>query len=169
VKRQFLLIPVLMFGLLFFQTAPAYPHQLPPLVDSEDNGEIRWNESTRYDEEMAHAHNVWNALGKIKIAKDDFWSIEDLEWFDANRCDVGWVGSWSWDVAFADEIYLNVCNFDKFNYDLFARKGTAAHEEGHALGLDHSFLGQLMNSCSKCSGVNTPQDHDREDYFSRWR
>jgi hypothetical protein len=169
VTRQLVFIPVLMFGLVLFQTSPAYPHQLPPLVDSEDNGEIRWNESTRYDEEMAHAHNVWNALGKIKIAKDDFWSIEDLEWFDANRCDVAWVGSWSWDIAFADEIYLNVCNFNKFNYDLFARKGTAAHEVGHALGLDHSFLGQLMNSCSRCSGVNTPQDHDKEDYFSRWR
>ncbi len=44
----------------------------------------------------------------------------------------------------ADEIHLNVCNFDKFNYDLFARKETAAHEVGHALGLDHSFIGQLI-------------------------
>ncbi|MEV8311294.1 matrixin family metalloprotease [Streptomyces flavidovirens] len=145
---------------------PASAHELG--FSAVDNGEIRWWEYTRYDTEIAHAHSTWDALGHINIAKDGLLTVEDLEWNDADRCDVTWVGLYDYDLVFADEVYLNVCNFNKYDYDLFKRKGTAAHELGHALGIAHSYEGQLMYKCSACSGVNTPQSHDIADYNDLW-
>lgn len=133
--------------------------------DSVDGREIRWEDYTAYDDARGHAINTWNALGRVNIAPDSAGTIADLEWRDANRSDVGWDGRW---VARSGADLIELNTYFLRNYTTFKRRAVAAHEQGHSLGLAHSYSNQLMNSCSTCSGYNTPQSHDRADYFSLW-
>lgn len=133
--------------------------------DSVDGREIRWEDYTAFDDARNHANSTWNALGRVNIAADSATTVADLEWRDANRSDVGWDGMWSARTG-ADLIQLNAAYLN--GYTTFKRRAVAAHEQGHALGLAHSYSNQLMNSCSTCSGYNTPQSHDRADYFALW-
>lgn len=132
---------------------------------SVDGREIKWEESTKYDGARNHAQDQWNALGRVNIAPDDALSYTDLDWGDVNYCSVTWDGQWVPRTA-EDAIQLNTCYLDRQDYGDFQDQAVATHELGHALGLAHSFVPQIMNDCSICSGVNTPQNHDREDYFA---
>ncbi len=161
--RWSLLVATLLALALAVVTTPAQAHFLG--YDSVDGREIRYDDSTRFDDARQHAINVWNALGSINIAPDTWSTYADLEWFDSNRSDVNWDGLYT-NTAGTDEIYLNAFYLD--SYSDFSRRAVAAHEQGHALGLAHSFSGQLMYECSTCSGVNTPQGHDIEDYRALW-
>ncbi|SEN29303.1 matrixin family metalloprotease [Lihuaxuella thermophila] len=131
-----------------------------------DEGEIRWDSSTSYTAARDHAITVWNALGKVNIAPDTLSIIEDLTFLDDNRSDVSWDGLYT-NTSGADEIYLNRYYLQK--YSDFKRKAVAAHELGHALGLAHSYRPNLMYQCSTCTGVNTPQQHDKADYYTLYR
>lgn len=133
--------------------------------DSVDAGEIRYGSSTVYTSARSHAVSTWNALGRISIAADTAYTYEDVTFLDANRSDVSWDGLYT-NTDGSDEIYLN--KYFLNSYTLTKQKAVAAHELGHALGLAHSYSPNLMNSCSTCSGVTTPQSHDRSDYFSLW-
>lgn len=133
--------------------------------DSVDGREIRWEDYTAYDDARNWAINQWDALGRVNIAPDAWNTVTDLEWRDANRSDVTWDGRWIPRTG-ADAIELN--SYYLRNYSDFKRRAVAAHEQGHSLGLAHSYSNQLMNSCSTCSGYNTPQSHDRADYYALW-
>lgn len=71
-----------------------------------------------------------------------------------------------------DTISLNVCNMEK--YTTYQRAGTVTHEFGHALDFGHNLRkdsgvnDSIMYTCSACTGYNTPQAHDRNDYYYRW-
>lgn len=133
-----------------------------------DGREIRYGDSTQYDDARNWAINQWNALGKVNIAPDDAWSFEDLTWKDTNQCYVTWDGQYTHYAGntWTDVIELNVCYFK--NYGDFTKRAVATHEQGHALGLAHSILGQVLWSPVQDSNVNTPQAHDRQDYFALW-
>jgi predicted Zn-dependent protease len=133
--------------------------------DSVDGREIRWEDYTAFDDARGHAISTWNNLGRVNIAPDTWSAVADLEWRDANRSDVSWDGMWSARSG-ADLIQLNAYFLN--GYTSFKRRAVAAHEQGHSLGLAHSYSDQLMNPCSTCSGYNTPQAHDRSDYYALW-
>ncbi|AJT40356.1 matrixin family metalloprotease [Psychromicrobium lacuslunae] len=86
---------------------------------------------------------------------------------DANDSSVGWDGityySWNNNTNIVTDVsaYLNVAY--TASYDAAKRKGVAAHEIGHVLGLDHTSSCVLMNPTTPdrtdC-GVSTPQSDD---------
>lgn len=151
------------FAALLVVPSLAFAHFLG--YDSVDGGEIRWGSSTSYTTARDHAVATWDALGSINIAPDTATTYEDVTFLDSNRSDVSWDGLYT-NTTGSDEIYLN--KYYLSGYTSFKQKAVAAHEVGHALGLAHSYSPNLMNSCSTCSGVNTPQSHDRSDYYTLW-
>lgn len=134
--------------------------------DSVDDGEIRYESYTNYTDARSWATSSWNALGSINIAGDTSSTITDLEWHDANLPSVSWDGKWT-SQSFADAITLNGHYLS--GYTQTKRRGVATHELGHALGLAHSYAGQVMvdNTASRGS-ITTPQSHDTADYRSLW-
>ncbi|GAB1335631.1 matrixin family metalloprotease [Streptomyces sp. E-15] len=150
----------------FTAATPASAHFLGN--DSVDDREIRWEDSTRYDDARKHAINAWDnsSLNRINIAPDAWNTIADLEWRDSSRTDVTWDGLWKARTG-ADAIYLNVAYLK--NYGTTKRRGVATHELGHALGLAHSYSGQIMvNNTPARGSLTTPQSHDKADYHALW-
>lgn len=140
--------------------------------DSTDLGEIRWEEYTRYDAEHRFGINAWNALGNVTIQRSQ--SDANLEFRDYQDCGDGVLGLWM-PRSGADLITFNVCEMNKIG--TFDRRGTAVHEVGHALGLAHPSgsrkskywcKNSVMYYSSCKSSPNTPQAHDRSDYYSLW-
>lgn len=135
--------------------------------DSVDGCEIRWEESTQYDTERVAAQNAWEALkgsdNCVNIEPDVWWTITDLEWFDANRSDVTWAGLYEYEAG-ADDIHLNI--YYMAGYSDCQRKFVTMHELGHAHGLDHSFSPNIMYGVvqSYC----TLGSHDQTDYAALW-
>lgn len=155
---------IILFTLLlsaFFAPSIVFAHFLN--YSSVDDGEIRWDGSTAYTTARDHAISVWNSLGRVNIAPDTWYTYADLEFSDTNRSDVAWDGLYTHTTG-EDEIYLN--SYYLKNYTSFQQKAVAAHELGHALGLAHSYSPNLMYQCATCTKVNTPQSHDKEDYYS---
>jgi hypothetical protein len=130
---------------------------------------IRYANSSDYVLEVSHAVSTWNNLNAVSILPDNENTALDVRFVNApNQCDVSWVGQYSYSSSGLDYIRFNVCNFNQSNYDVYDKKGTAAHEMGHALGLAHSYSPNLMYSPSRSTGNNTPQSHDIADYRDRW-
>lgn len=133
--------------------------------DSTDSGEIRWGGSTTYTDARSHGNSQWNGLGSINIAPDAWNTIEDLTWSDANRSDVTWAGVHTcYSCCATDTIQLNVYYMSGFTTS--QRRNVATHELGHALGIGHSYSGQVMYEY--VSSVTTLQSHDISDYRSLW-
>ncbi len=159
-------VSAVVLTLTFTAATPASAHFLGN--DSVDDREIRWEDETRYDDARKHAINAWDnsTLNRINIAPDAWNTITDLEWRDSNRSDVTWDGLWKARTG-ADAIYLNV-HYLK-NYGTTKRRGVATHELGHALGLAHSYRGQIMvNNTPDRGSLTTPQSHDKADYHTLW-
>lgn len=115
-------------------------------VSSVDSGEIRWGGSTVYSTQWYAAIYTWNALNRINIAPDNFYTYEDLTVSDVNRGDGEWKnipGRYTHYYYYTDAIKLNQYYLN--NYSVFQRQMAATHELGHALGLnDHGLSGNVM-------------------------
>lgn len=143
--------------------APASAHFTG--YDSVDGSgrDIHYEDNTTYDTALNHAIDEWNQLGEVDITEDTGWTNKDLKFTDVDRSDVTWVGLYDPESGY-DLIKFNSFYLD--NDTLAQKKNVALHEIGHALGLDHSYVGQVMASVQ--SSVTTTQSHDEADYYDLW-
>jgi len=155
--KKFLILPLAF--LLLANVAQA--HFLG--YSSVDDGEIRWGGSTTYSSQWNAGISTWNGLDPIDILPDTWWTYEDLTVSDVNRSDVGWVGRYINSVG-SDDIELNRYYLDN---DTSAQKqNTTTHELGHALGLAHSFSGNVMYYAQ--TSQTALGSHDISDYNYLW-
>lgn len=145
---------------------PAYAHFTGS--ESVDNGEIRYENRTQWNDSLYWARDRWNGLGSVSIAPDTASTITDVEVGDFNandnRCGYASTGR-----VGADYIRLNSTYYAGYSTD--QRRACTMHEFGHTLGLDHSYDSQIMASCPVCfnPGITTYlQNHDVADYRALW-
>lgn len=132
--------------------------------DSVDTGQIRYGDETGYNNAISHSRSQWNSVGAINIAPDNADYYEDLTYKSTTRNDVTWAGLYT-NTAGADEIYFNkkyMVPYGDRNEEI-----VGIHETGHALGLDHSYAGQVM-AVYVGDMAHTPQSHDLYDYNRKW-
>lgn len=128
-----------------------------------DGGEIRWGGSTAYSGQWDSAIATWNGRSVIYIAADTSWTLEDLTISDVYRSDVAWTGNYV-SSAGADNIYFNTYHLNRDTTDQI--RNTATHELGHALGLAHSYSGNVMYSAQTSQVALGSQDI--ADYHYLW-
>lgn len=135
-------IIILALAVFLFSGGVVYATQYVSGYSSVDAGEIRWGGSTGYSTQWNAGISTWNALNKINIAPDTIFTYEDLTVSDVNRSDVGWVGLYSYYPVGTDTLQLNSYYLNG-NTDA-QKQNTTTHELGHALGLAHSFSGNVL-------------------------
>lgn len=136
--------------------------------DSVDSGEIRYSDSTQWDDSKSWAIARFNDMPDgVNVAPDDPWHIEDLKISDYSAND-GLCGWWDGNTG-ADDLKLNNSYYS--GATTTNRRACTLHEFGHAHGLAHSYSDQVMDPCpvSSCGSVyNYLQSHDQADYNSLW-
>ena len=130
---------------------------------SVDDGEIRYDESTKYNSELSNGLYQWNGVGSVDFKVDAWYTYEDVHFNDTYRSDVSWVGLYS-NRSGTDQIYYNTYYMDGMTW--CRRTKTVIHEMGHALGLDHSYYPNIMAQGDV--GHCTLQPHDKYDYHALW-
>lgn len=142
-KKSFIIVAVAMGAFLISASMIHAATHYVQGYSAVDGREIRWGGSTKYSNQWNKAIDTWNALGKINITPDTFWTIEDVRVIDINRSDGKWA-VWAGGYEYSTRsVYLNEYNLAGDNsYEI---QNTTTHELGHALGLDHHPLyGNIM-------------------------
>ncbi|MBT2449220.1 hypothetical protein J7F03_19395 [Streptomyces sp. ISL-43] len=141
---------------------------------SVDEDEIRYSDSTKYDDAIKYAIKAWQYSGsKIKILPDTGTTVNDLEFADYSDTKSTAAGYWQRrpQVAATDYIRFNKAKMD--NYDTQKKREVAAHELGHALGLCHK-SGSKPNPVTSLmwpevhSLFADPTDVDKANYKKLW-
>ena len=103
--------------------------------------ELKWHASTTYSTEWLNAISAWNALGKITFASTTPSSTAYLKVVDIDEPDQDFTGRWAYFLD-PDQLQFNLPKL--VGGTSSSTQKTATHELGHALGLDHSFFGNVM-------------------------
>lgn len=156
-KAIFVLSFALLFGVFGVNTAGA--HFLGD--DSVDGDEIRWGGSTTYSTAWNSGVSTWNGLNPIDILPDVWWTWEDLTISDVTIPFNGWNAKY---FPATDEIKFNT--YYMSSRSASQNQNTTTHELGHALGLGHSYSGEIMYAYpTSQTALGT---HDKSDYHSLW-
>lgn len=130
--------------------------------DSVDSGNnIHWDGGTVYISNLGDAIDTWNSKNEVNIAPDTIWVIQDIAFSDVDRSDVTWAGQYSY---FFGTIKFNKHYMENYNSD--RREMVAVHELGHALGLAHSYTGNIM--ISTVTDQTTLGAMDHQCYNELW-
>ncbi|MFI7383579.1 hypothetical protein [Streptomyces sp. NPDC049813] len=145
---------------------------------SVDGREIRFTNSTKYDDAQSHAHAGWTSSGlsQIKLKGDAWNTSNDLDWKEKNKKDgalATWTrhgGSGATDTIEMNDYYLHQGRPGTWDTP-FYRRAAAAHELGHALGLCHKSAAYGSSIMVKSAGdipSIKPTSRDRGDYHKLW-
>ncbi|MEO3976580.1 hypothetical protein [Streptomyces sp. CAU 1734] len=145
---------------------------------SVDDGEIAWEDETRYDDARGHAVRVWtgSGFGKVRMPADDASRIADLEWADVNTAKGQWkdVGAAWTPLPGTDSIRMNrayLAGGRKLGTPE-KRRMVAAHELGHALGFCHKspdwYATLLAPNVRDIPPSGKPASRDRSNYRALW-
>lgn len=119
--------------------------------------------TSKYRSQLDSATSTWNALGSVNILSATS-SYATLYIFDVYRDDVAWKGGLDFQSPLPDYLGLNTYYLDSDSNNEIIN--TITHELGHALGLDHSFTGNVMYSYQSSQTTLGPQDEN--DYYYSW-
>jgi hypothetical protein len=140
------------------EIVPGCPHNCNSVV----NNIIFLTGSTKYPYEMSLATSTWNALGNVSIVATT--STTTLQIYEDSFDDFAWKGKWNPSEFFPDFLILNTYHLDQNTSSEI--QNTITHELGHALGLDHSFTGNVMYYYQ--SSQTTLGSQDENDYYYLW-
>ncbi len=123
--------------------------------------QLTYTTSTVYSPELSAATTTWNSYGPIQIVPAT--TTPNISISDYNDQDVAETGYYS-PTATTSIVALN--SYFLTNDTLAQIQNTITHELGHALGLDHSFTGNIMYFNQTSQAILGPQD--KSDYDCLW-
>lgn len=120
-----------------------------------------------YALEFDEAAENWNTLGSIAIASTTSTSDAEIMVYDIDRSDVVFVGQHQHNPFFPvnkDKLFINKYFMSNLSHD--GKVGVIMHELGHALGLAHSLVGNVMERVA--NSQTTFGTQDLYDYYYQW-
>ena len=144
--------------------SPAGAHWLG--YTSVDADKINHQDNTVYDDARIWATTIWEYSGIIEIHLDVIGAgaPNDVEVYDQNAPWESWAGLYIPEAVGDDDIVFNSAYMS--GYTTAQRRHVALHEFGHALGLGHSYTGQVMQPV--VGSFEYPQPHDQYSYDYLW-
>lgn len=143
-------------------------HYVIPSNSSVQDNRIDFNLGTStYGIEMDEAAGNWNSLGSVTIASTTSVPDTELIVYDFSRSDVVFVGQHAHSSFFPvtrDTLIINNYFMGSLSHD--GKVHVLMHELGHALGLGHSLVGNIMERTANNQTAFGAQD--LYDYYYLW-
>lgn len=157
-KKKVRAVSLILAGILLFAQSIFAATYLSG-TSSVDGKVIAWGGKTTYSSACSSAMSTWNALKKISITPDTIWTIEDMTYKDTSYKIYSWYGAWEYNSSGADKLWMNTYNSASLSSGQL--QSVCTHELGHALGLAHSIINNVMYAYSWDTALGS---QDKSDY-----